>query len=203
MKKVGDGTNVQEILHWLFKFEKRIWWDANHAFRVVEGENEESWRWYLERLFENLGIIDGMGLTIMSDQQKGLAKAIKELVPQAEYRNCARHIYANWKKMHRGEEYRKLFWKAAYTKNDAQWKMYSNAIMDIDSKAYDEFIKQDPTIFCRAFINTLPKCDVVTSNLVETFNSYICKMLGERSVEFVYGPAPASIIAVAQAVQKE
>ncbi|KAF2324186.1 hypothetical protein GH714_009600 [Hevea brasiliensis] len=68
----------------------------------VEGENENSWKWFLERLFEDLNIIDGLGLTVVSDQQKGLAKAIKELVPHTEHRNCVRHVYANWKKLHKG-----------------------------------------------------------------------------------------------------
>ncbi|KAF2298275.1 hypothetical protein GH714_021147 [Hevea brasiliensis] len=95
----------------------------------------------------------------------GLAKTIKELVPNAEHRNCAKHIYANWKKIHKGEEFKKLFWKAAYATNEAQFKKHSNAIKDIDSKAYDDFMKQDPTTFCKAFIRTWPKCDGVTSNL--------------------------------------
>ncbi|KAF2308579.1 hypothetical protein GH714_010907 [Hevea brasiliensis] len=37
---------------------------------VVEGENEATWSWFLKILFDDLGIKDGLGLTIISDQQK-------------------------------------------------------------------------------------------------------------------------------------
>ena len=65
------------------------------AWAVVEGKNENSWRWFLEQFFRKINIVDGLGLTLISDQQKGLAKAIKDLVSHAEHKNCARHIYAN------------------------------------------------------------------------------------------------------------
>lgn len=40
---------------------------------------------------------------------------------------------------------------------------------------HKDFMKQNPKSFCKAFINTLPNCDVITSNISETFNGYICK----------------------------
>ncbi|XP_057808694.1 uncharacterized protein LOC131023167 [Salvia miltiorrhiza] len=49
--------------------------DCNHkmyplAWAVVEKENEETWMWFMEKLFEDLRIIDGFGWTFMSDKQK-------------------------------------------------------------------------------------------------------------------------------------
>ena len=41
----------------------------------------------------------------------GLENAVKELIPLVEHRNCARHIYANWKKVHKGPKLKQLFWK--------------------------------------------------------------------------------------------
>ncbi|WOL04023.1 hypothetical protein Cni_G12744 [Canna indica] len=72
------------------------------AWVVVELENYQSWSWFLGILFDDLSIDQGYGLTLISDQQKGLEYAIKQRVPGAEHRNCARHIYANWKKRHNG-----------------------------------------------------------------------------------------------------
>ncbi|XP_078441159.1 uncharacterized protein LOC144711109 [Wolffia australiana] len=83
------------------------------AWAVVEGENQASWIWFISLLMSDLGIVDGYGWTIISDQQKGLENAVAGLLPNAEHRNCARHIYANWKKKgHSTYILRNLFWKA-------------------------------------------------------------------------------------------
>ena len=68
------------------------------AFAVVESENTESWRWFLELLGEDLNIGDGYGFTIISDQQKGLEIAMREYMPYAEHRFCTRHLYSNFRK---------------------------------------------------------------------------------------------------------
>ncbi|GFP81698.1 hypothetical protein PHJA_000313100 [Phtheirospermum japonicum] len=40
------------------------------AWAVVEIENESCWKWFLNILFEDLRISDGLGYTFISDQQK-------------------------------------------------------------------------------------------------------------------------------------
>ncbi|CAA0836454.1 Unknown protein, partial [Striga hermonthica] len=40
------------------------------AWAVANLENEENWKWFLEILFQDLGIGDGLGWTFISDQQK-------------------------------------------------------------------------------------------------------------------------------------
>ncbi|XP_078438612.1 uncharacterized protein LOC144709082 [Wolffia australiana] len=83
------------------------------AWAVVEGENQASSTWFISLLIRDLGIVDGYGWKIVGDQQKGLENAVAGLLPNAEHRNCARHIYANWrKKGHSTVILRNLFWKA-------------------------------------------------------------------------------------------
>lgn len=40
------------------------------AYAVVESENADSWRWFIELLRDDLSLGDGRGYTIISDQQK-------------------------------------------------------------------------------------------------------------------------------------
>ncbi|CAA0841458.1 Unknown protein, partial [Striga hermonthica] len=40
------------------------------AWAVVDSENESNWKWFLDILFQDLGISDGLGWTFISDQQK-------------------------------------------------------------------------------------------------------------------------------------
>ena len=81
------------------------------AWATVEGENHDSWYWFLSLLQKDIQINNqGDGWVIISDQQKGLIKAVNEIIPEAEHKMCARHIYANWKKQHRDKAFQKLFW---------------------------------------------------------------------------------------------
>ena len=40
------------------------------AWAVVEGESQDSWTWFIKLLMQDLGIFDGLGWTVISDQQK-------------------------------------------------------------------------------------------------------------------------------------
>lgn len=46
---------------------------------------------------------------------------------------------------------------------------------DLSEVAHGDLLHQDPKVFCKAIVSTLLKCDVIISNLAETFNFYICK----------------------------
>ncbi|WVZ53692.1 LOW QUALITY PROTEIN: hypothetical protein U9M48_004597 [Paspalum notatum var. saurae] len=74
--------------------------DANNqiypvAWAVVEMETNDTWDWFTYLLCRDLQIGDGDGWVVISDQQKGILKAVETWLPRAEHRNCARHIYAN------------------------------------------------------------------------------------------------------------
>ncbi|GLT31838.1 hypothetical protein SLA2020_065460 [Shorea laevis] len=66
------------------------------AWVVVELEKTKTWTWFLEELQSDMQIGGGNRFTFISNQQKGLMNAIKELFPNVEHRRCARHIYANF-----------------------------------------------------------------------------------------------------------
>nr|GEU98322.1 multidrug resistance-associated protein 5 [Tanacetum cinerariifolium] len=102
----------------------------NHIYPVtlvvVNVENKYNWTWFLELLEEDLGCSRGNGLTLMSDQHKGLIESVKDVMPNAEHKQCARHIYENFRKQHPGLEYRQLFWAAS----KASYPQLFNKIMN-------------------------------------------------------------------------
>ncbi|XP_074303996.1 uncharacterized protein LOC141638481 [Silene latifolia] len=83
------------------------------AWAVVEVENTQTWTWFLSLLMEDIEKVDGEGLTIMSDRQKGLLEAFNTVTPKAEIRFCARHIWANFKLQWSGTLMKESFWAAA------------------------------------------------------------------------------------------
>nr|GEU33288.1 hypoxanthine-guanine phosphoribosyltransferase [Tanacetum cinerariifolium] len=77
----------------------------NHIFHVtwdvVTIENKDNQSWFLELLADDLEISNCFGLTLMSDQHKGLIKAVEEVMPLAKHMQCARHIYEGFCKQFR------------------------------------------------------------------------------------------------------
>ncbi|XP_062005776.1 uncharacterized protein LOC133722949 [Rosa rugosa] len=84
------------------------------AWVIVEAESRESWTWFLEFLKADLDIHHSGHYTFMSDKQKGLEQAIKELFPDASHRHCVRHLHNNFKTdEHTGLELKQKLWAVA------------------------------------------------------------------------------------------
>ncbi|KAK1375312.1 hypothetical protein POM88_031505 [Heracleum sosnowskyi] len=62
----------------------------------------KTWLSYLKEK-EYLDLEDGFGFTLILDKQKGLDKAVRELLPLVEHRFCARHLSSNLTKKHPSE----------------------------------------------------------------------------------------------------
>ncbi|KAL0207268.1 hypothetical protein P9112_011896 [Eukaryota sp. TZLM1-RC] len=66
------------------------------AFGVVENEHYDSWKWFIEELKK---VFDLTGITVISDRQKGLIKAVGETLQTSPHAFCVKHLadYANGK----------------------------------------------------------------------------------------------------------
>ncbi|KAF2308767.1 hypothetical protein GH714_017472 [Hevea brasiliensis] len=74
------SNNENEIGNSPKKREEKIVRNGNNqmfliAWCAVEGENEHSWRWFLERLFEDINEIFGLMLTLSDQHKMDLAEA--------------------------------------------------------------------------------------------------------------------------------
>ncbi|XP_031120889.1 uncharacterized protein LOC116024127 [Ipomoea triloba] len=69
------------------------------AYAIVEGENKQSWCWFLEFLKRDLliGEHNEEEFTFRSDKQKGLLPAFEDTLPRSEHRFCVRHLHGNMK----------------------------------------------------------------------------------------------------------
>lgn len=83
------------------------------AYGVLESENTQTWTWFLEALQRAIGTPDD--LVISSDVQKGLEAAITRVYPNAEHRECMRHLCWNFKKHFRGDFFKSYSVGAAET----------------------------------------------------------------------------------------
>ncbi|XP_057809035.1 uncharacterized protein LOC131023510 [Salvia miltiorrhiza] len=152
------------------------------AWAIVEIENQECWTWFLKLLFFDLGIQDGEGWTFISDQQKGLENAVANLEPNSIHRNCARHIYMNWKKIHKGSTLKSIFWRTVRATTVADFKMALLVMKKESAEAFQDFISRDFHKFCKAYFSTTPKSDALDNNISETFNGFILNARGKHII---------------------
>ncbi|XP_052621668.1 uncharacterized protein LOC111893335 [Lactuca sativa] len=152
--------------------------DANNqiypiAWAVVGVENKTTWKWFIDLLMDDIDGGLGAGITLFSDGHKGLLEAVKERCPEAEHRQCARHIVANFAKRFTGQHFRKLFWRAVRASTEQKFKHVMEKIKSLDTQAYEYLIDRDPTTWSKAFFKEGRDCDAVENGVSESFNSAI------------------------------
>ena len=146
-------------------------WMFPVAFAVMENESEESWEWFLRLLHEAIGMPEG--LVISSDMQKGLQNAIENVYPLAEHRECMRHLFSNFKKKFRGDLFKFGLWGAARTYSQSHFDALI-AEIEANCPAAMEFLNKEHTkLWSRSKFGTIAKCDYLTNNIAEVFNSWI------------------------------
>ncbi|KAK4400687.1 hypothetical protein Sango_1174800 [Sesamum angolense] len=150
------------------------------AMAVVQSENRETWSWFVGELLDDIGGLGTSKWSFISDRQKGLIEALKDLVPDSEHRFCIRHMYQNFKLKFKSEELKEYFWKAASTANRKDFEKYMKKIEEINPKISDDvetasdwLKKISPEHWARSFFPVHSKCDILVNNLCESFNNYI------------------------------
>ncbi|XP_049378178.1 uncharacterized protein LOC125842948 [Solanum stenotomum] len=145
------------------------------AWAVVNKESKDTWSWFIKCIKHDLELTqtEGEGLTVMFDMQKGLNLALVDLLPNAEIRWCARHIWANWKKVWSGEERRKKFWQVAKAPFEVHLQLKLDEMSLLGEGIVKALLKYIKNAWCRVLFKDHSKCDIVENNMCETFNSWI------------------------------
>nr|KAJ0185448.1 hypothetical protein LSAT_V11C900489180 [Lactuca sativa] len=134
------------------------------AYAIVETENTDSWKWFLECIADDLDLYANSNFTFISDGQKGLQAAISQLFPCAEHRFCLRHIHDNMRKTWRTNEYKEHLWNCATatTVPELNHRMQQFSSYDIEA----DF----PTTLGKKPLHRAVS-DMLLNNLCEVFNS--------------------------------
>jgi hypothetical protein len=77
------------------------------AFGFIDGETTYNWQWFLTQLHKAIG--DPPHLAICIDACKGLETAVTDVFPNAEYRECFRHLMQNFLKKFGGDSFSKMY----------------------------------------------------------------------------------------------
>ncbi|PPS10328.1 hypothetical protein GOBAR_AA10314 [Gossypium barbadense] len=110
---------------------------------------------------------------------QGLIEAISVLFPNVEARNCARHLYNNFKNMEgfRGQAMHLTYWKAAKATFPRQFEevMFEMRLLSEFAEAW--LRGKDPKTWSRAHFSTRCKSDLLLNNNSKCFNKLFKDLL--------------------------
>ncbi|XP_057747864.1 uncharacterized protein LOC130967058 [Arachis stenosperma] len=152
--------------------------DANHhiyviAWAIVDVENTENWRWFLELLHEDLGDYKENKWCFMSDMQKGLLSAVQEVMPHVHHRFCVWHLWRNFNKQWKDLELRGLLWECARSTTYQDFSDNMKKIKKINEDAWNYLNKWPMESWTKSAFSHAPKLDNICNNACEVFNARI------------------------------
>ncbi|WVZ10530.1 hypothetical protein V8G54_015060 [Vigna mungo] len=104
------------------------------AYAMVEGENKDSWSWFLNLLIDDLG---------------------------GHERFCVRHSYSNFRKKFLSKNMKKLMWRATTVTHPQNWEREMRNTEDVNEDAFKHLIAIPLRYWSRSRFSPTPKCDTL------------------------------------------
>ncbi|KAI3858713.1 hypothetical protein MKX03_033666 [Papaver bracteatum] len=117
-------------------------------------------------------------LTFISDRQKGLIEGVSTNFGDVNHfhRYCFRHLYKNFKKLHPGKNLEFLAWRAARSFSEVGHNIWLDRLKEAKPSAPEWFDREPVETWARAYFDMSSKCEHITSNFCEAFNSWILEL---------------------------
>jgi transposase-like protein len=119
----------------------------------AEGENGDSWYWFLERL-KQMVVGDVSDVCVIHDRHKGILQAINDIKEGSEERNraaqwpdvhsrwCMRHMGPNFHSQFKNKELTQLFKRLCSTNQEKKFYDLWQKLDDLTKKASEEIAKK-------------------------------------------------------------
>ncbi|XP_057529748.1 uncharacterized protein LOC130808285 [Amaranthus tricolor] len=157
------------------------------AWAMVATESANTWTWFLALLVDDINLVTDKDseITFMSDRQKGLIDALKNVVLQSEVRFCCRYIWTNFKKQFSRELFRHLLWKAARATTNYHFQQQMTAIKDILVEAYEYLVAIPSAHWSKHAFTTKSKSGMLLNNCCESFNNVLRDAMGKPIISLM------------------
>ncbi|KAL3529567.1 hypothetical protein ACH5RR_008889 [Cinchona calisaya] len=116
---------------------------------------------------------------------KGLIYAISSKVPPAINRKCCRHILSNFRGKFPGALPKQLFWQAAWSYNEQNFKEAMVKMKALKLEAYEWLDKVPTKLWARHAFPTDLKNAHITNNIFESFNNWVGDLRGKPVLTLV------------------
>ncbi|WVZ52457.1 LOW QUALITY PROTEIN: hypothetical protein U9M48_003511 [Paspalum notatum var. saurae] len=155
-----DGNN------WLYYVAYGFFWT----------ETEDNRKWFMKQLNRAMGCPEG--LVICTDACKGLEIAVGVVFPQAEHRECMRHLYGNFIKYYQCDLFTEHLYQAARAYTEGLFKWHMSKIYEYAPDAIFYLQDYHNKIWYRSGFSEISKCDYLTNNVSESFNAQVKHLKG-------------------------
>jgi hypothetical protein len=145
-------------------------WMFPVAYGFIESENGDNWAWFMNQLKKAIG--DLPVLAVCTDACKGLENAVKRVFPEAEQRECFRHMYHNFQKYFHGDVFGRL-WPAARAYRLEVYQHHMAKVYAASDKVLPYLSNYHNLLWMRCMFNPQIKCDYINNNLAECFNAWV------------------------------
>ena len=119
------------------------------AWAIVESENGPAWEWFLQHLRWSIPSLAGEAATIISNRDKGLAKAQRVLGPLVVTAHCCYHLKGNFTEKF-GWAMAPDFWIITHMKTQAAFDGALNKLREKKPKAAQYLETAEPETWAAA-----------------------------------------------------
>jgi len=130
-------------------------WMYPLAFGFIDGETIDNWTWFMTQLHKAIGNLPL--LAICTDACKGLEKAVRDVFPNAEHRECFRHLMQNFIKRFGGDIFSKMY-PAARTYRPEVFQYFFNEIVTACPEVLEWLHNHHKLLWMRSAFNHDIKC---------------------------------------------
>uniref|UniRef100_A0A2P2MXP3 SWIM-type domain-containing protein n=1 Tax=Rhizophora mucronata TaxID=61149 RepID=A0A2P2MXP3_RHIMU len=175
-----DSTNVKSKYHEILLTATALDGDDGVfpvSFAIIDVENEDNWHWFLEQLRSLISTL--RPITFVSDREKGLTKSIIEVFGNAHCGYSIYHLLEDFRRNLKGPFQGEgksalpgLLLSAAHSVRLESFRMFTEQIKGISSKAYDWLMEIEPEYWTNAFFKG-DHYNQITENVAESFNNWL------------------------------
>lgn len=136
---------------------------------VVSAEDKPNWTWFIEFLVSRL---DAKPAFIISDRQKGLIGAAKEVCPDIPHMYCFRHVTENFNRKFKSLELKTKAWAMAKSTTAQRFQATAQELIAMKREAH-EWLSVIGFEKWSLLHSLVPRFGVLTSNHVESMNAVL------------------------------
>jgi hypothetical protein len=137
-------------------------WMYPVAFGFMDSKSKDNWVWFMTQLRRAIGNMEK--LAICTDAGKGLMTAVELVFPQADKRECFRHLMQNFIKRFHGNSYRGMY-PAARAYRQAKFDRHIGPILHSDLEVITWLNRDHKFKWMRSTFDPDIKCDYINNNL--------------------------------------